>query len=691
MLLLALCAAATLATLRLTSRTLYSDLSVGSAAIFSLALVVCFIVTTGSVLACLESFTANSFAIALGGYTLAVAGLSFRYPPRPELVVTRAEAAAPFLIAIIAAVLYLPPSRIDIGGQDPACYVAAASVLAYNGNINLFSPAYRAFSDDELARDLNLFDPATLSGQIFPGAFLNRWAPGTISILFPRGPSYLLGFGYLVSRGSAAYLSNSLYAFLAVFVFFMFARAVVPLPAAVCAALLLACCPAQIWFGRATYSEVCSQFYIFFGLYHLLRVFSRSQRQNQNTVEFLIVIWLLGLSSLMRVDHALIVIPLIAALPLAAETWFSKWRVLLFQALLVGSLALVSLDNRLTALIHFIHYYPSQLFVSQRPWLYAGVVFAGTLPLYLPKVREFVQSVVTRMFRELRTEWAAATALGLIALMFVLGFSVRTQIIDIPFYGSGAWHNANVRMMSDQIFPRLSVLTGLPILLAGFFGMFLMLRAPRVSPAVVLLAAVLLGYSSQLLVNQMNSPGLYWATRRYVPVIIPALILFGCGALAQLELFSSRKLNRSLFGTLVAVSILPMLFLDRSILWWGEMNGADSAAKRLRQLHAPENTVLIGDAAERTRGFTLRFLGNFDVLIASDLSKSKELQQRIEEKLRPLGKQLIYFSGNPEDAVFTQGQPVEYIAAPYWRLGENLERFPRTPYTRDHGIYYQLR
>ena len=41
--------------------------------------------------------------------------------------------------------------------------------------------------------------------------------------------------------------------------------------------------------------------------------------------------------------------------------------------------------------------------------------------------------------------------------------------------------------------------------------------------------------------------------------------------------------------------------------------------------------------------------------------------------------------------MFTQGQPVEYIAAPYWRLGENLERFPRTPYTRDHGIYYQLR
>ena len=247
----------------LARRFLYCERDIVSQAILSLALGALSILAYGSVLASLGVFLEDLWCAVLAGHSAIILIATLIVSKRPNESSQHVE-LAPILLCGLVCLLYIPPSQITIGGQDPAVYVAASASLAYNGQASAHSSAHELLSPDEREQLLGLSGTGHEYNWLYNGAYFKNDDSHTYFFDFARGPSYLLAFCMLAFGLDFAFVANFVFCLLAIYCFYLCAREFLETRVALLTAAILALSPPVIWFGKATYSEVPSLFCIFF-------------------------------------------------------------------------------------------------------------------------------------------------------------------------------------------------------------------------------------------------------------------------------------------------------------------------------------------------------------------------------------------------------------------------------------------
>jgi len=324
----------------------------------------------------------------LGRFSLTLAGALLAVACGVLLLLGRRRLGLPFVrpvawtallpalcVAALAVFLDARPSQYIVGGRDPGAYVASMALIGRSGGILYTDAAVASIPRQDAEVFFRNPDRQDFSFSRFMGFDLERPETGRVVPqffhLFPAFGAYL--FQAMGVKGALA--TPPLVAILSTLAVFFALRRLFAPAAALLATLLLATNVVQVWFARYPVSEPFSQLLLFLGLLGV------AHWEERGTAAFAAIGGAaLGLSLLLRVDSALIVLPL-GLYVFALRARGRGWRELV--PLLLPFLALL-----LHAVVH------AQLFASN-----------------------YVQNIVTRRYwQQPLPVWMAAAVLAALAL-----------------------------------------------------------------------------------------------------------------------------------------------------------------------------------------------------------------------------------------------------------------------------------
>ena len=475
---------------------------------------------------------------------------------------------------VLAAALYLAfPSECFRFGDDRGVYANHGVYIARHGRLD---PPYPWEGKVEPALAGSLASHSTLEGEVqdceqhlFAGFFKT---PKTLTAQFAHlFPIWLAqafaAFGY---RGLIRV--NGSLALVALAVFHGVCLAFVPKPAAVFATLFLALNPGQIWVARATLSEILTQVFLWSGLL----MFSDSLAGDR-PAPALAAGFLLGSSGLARADELLLV-PLLFLTQLTftvlsepAGEPQESWRALYATGLPTFALAAAYLACCSRPYFRMI--------VSHLALLVVGAVVAVVLLLAVPPgLRQIAQAGIMSPAGLLMTALALA---WLLAYGYWLRPLLRHFILEYPghpHHGTRYYADRSVVNLAKYVSP-----FGLVMAAYGWWSEWSTIAVERKELPLLVVLIVSAGYSALYLYDPFDDPSHYWVIRRYVPVVLPAFILFAAaGAWRLLDALAPP------WSLVVAVLVLSFLgvFLIRAgdlMFLFAEGKGVYARLRRLAE------------------------------------------------------------------------------------------------------------
>jgi hypothetical protein len=409
----------------------------------------------------------------------------------------------------LAGLLYLGfPAESIYGGRDEGVYSMHGTWIARHGRLDVPYPwpedAHGTFSEAWIG---------------FPGFY--RTEP-TMTVQFGHLFSVWLAQAYATLGPDGLFRLNALFAVLFLGVFYGLCRTALPAPYAVAATLFLAFNPSQLWMARITLSEIPTQLLIWTGLLLLVESLRAGSRPLARWAGVF-----LGLSALVRFDSLLLVPALLlthAAVrvvekPPNASTpvWLAFYQ--------------TALPVFLAAFAYF--------FVFSRPYLLArpylgrlGVALGASLALLLIVLRPRV----ARLLRPVVAHPASLVAVGAaVAGLAAYAYWIR-PFPDDPSRLVRRWpgyyaHPGRWDYGTESFANMARYLS--PVVLWAAVGGWIagtwdaVRKARReLMPLLVVAAAFSVVYFD----HHGNTPDHFWMIRRFVPVVIPGLVV--CAALA---------------------------------------------------------------------------------------------------------------------------------------------------------------
>jgi Dolichyl-phosphate-mannose-protein mannosyltransferase len=260
--------------------------------------------------------------LALASLTAAASGRGrLSWPMRRPPTWSRLVPA--LVVLALALALQARPSEYLLGGRDPGTYVAAMSLIGRTGGIAYTDPLVLAIPPEAVELFFRHPDGPDYSWGRFMGFPLERPQTGKVVPLFfhlfPAFGAYL--FQALGVKGALA--TAPLFGVLATMsVFFALRRLFGPAPALL-GTVLLALNVVQVWFARYPVSEMVSQFLLFVAVLAFAHWEERGSRAFGALAGAA-----LGLSLLVRIDSALILVPLLFCVLLRRARHDLAWRAL---------------------------------------------------------------------------------------------------------------------------------------------------------------------------------------------------------------------------------------------------------------------------------------------------------------------------------------------------------------------------
>ena len=482
---------------------------------------------------------------------------------------------------LAGAVLYLPPYEAVVSGGDGSVYVSFGRKIAETGRLE--------FEDDLVSR---------LPEDVRRGVFENPTPNADVSGRYPRfsgglripdigDPSVTAGFSPLfpvltalfheVGSVHGALFVAPLFAVLSIGGLFLLAAHVGgPWAGALTAALTLALLP-QIWFARFPVPEMVAQCLVMSGLLAWL-VALRDDAPRWAVAAG----WFLGLAGFAKVDLNVLLTVSLAA--------YCAWRCLARPAHRGRYLAHLLIPFGLVFLHNVAHY----------------LAFASH---YRPYVAHLMRTSV--LGELLWPSGSAGLAAGLLLLALAgaagtvltlrcppplrrrVGGVVLVVLLVLYAYNYVATRSAHLHETVEW----LSWYVSWPVLLLGLAGLAALLAPGRTVRArspegLVLLFLVFAVVALQYLYDPLE-PGVHmWSMRRFVPVVLPLLML---GAALGLAAGLRRVPARTRPGLALALALVlldlvarPALALVREPLW----KGAVAETERMARLF-PEDAVVL--------------------------------------------------------------------------------------------------
>jgi hypothetical protein len=220
-------------------------------------------------------------------------------------------------------------------------------------------------------------------------------------------------------------------------------------------------------------------------------------------------------------------------------------------------------------------------------WLGAGLIGLGVL---FVGARWFARMKVERQQHWLR--WLSGIVIGLVCVAALYAYFLRPAVeasINVAYwYGSSEYASTN----RENLVRIGWYVTPLGLLIA-LLGLCLMLWRERSLPARLFVAVALLS-TVVYVINILNNPHHIYAMRRYVPVVIPALMIWGGYGLAVLSRARWRGAPLAA-GLALLVWLGGMIWQSRVIVQQVDDAGQLAALTQWNEQLAPGAILLFDD------------------------------------------------------------------------------------------------
>jgi hypothetical protein len=604
---------------------------------------------------------------------------------------SRLSALAPaFVLLGLALVLLVRPSEHLIGGRDPGAYVAAMGLIARTGGIEYRDPLVLAVP----AEDAEIFfrhpdKPAAFSWARFMGFDLERPQTGRVYPeffhLFPAFGAYL--FAAMGPKGALA--TPVVFGVLGTMgTFFAFRRLLGPAPA-VLGGLFLCLNAVHVWFARFPVSEGMSLF-----LFSLaLLAFARFE-ETESPAFAALAGAALGLGLLVRIDAVLVALPL--GLYLLHRLARRDLRPAALVALLVPFL-LLSTHAAFHAVL-FARKYLLQV-LTRRYWNHppagwAALFFVAAVVGYLAwRQGPRLAAALERHERALRTG----------ATVLLLGLTTYAYFLrpHLSAWAGGDGNDPAAALSPPGIlealgFDRLAAhdagafyrmgwfVTPLGLVLAVAGGVLLIREGRRRHLFPGLLLASFAGFYFYK-IRIWND--YYFALRRFVPVVLPFLMMLAAFALVRL---AARNRRGRLLAGLLASFLLASFAVDtarlfRFVDWKGSVDFVRDLARRFSKEDAviveqPKSVHLLSLPLWALHGVNALELARFD----PEPERLRHLLAAWRGRFRN-----VYFVHTPRTdlcGIFLERVQTFAFGTHEWE--RTYDRAPRAP--RFHSLHFSL-
>ncbi len=535
------------------------------------------------------------FALLVSGLVLAMAGLHHAYLQAPlalivggalyRLMPRRAEAARPggvaavLLLVVVGVTLLNAGSRSELllTSRDGATYANTASFLVEGSGLH--PPAVE---DPFIGADLGFGAPGF---EVRPdGTFWQQFLHST--------PALYGFFGELFGK-SALFFVNAFVSGVGVLAMFFLASRFMSAWWAVLASALTAASLPYMYYARGTFSEMSALALTMGGLWLAHLALTTSQRLA------LPAGLLLGGTVLVRIDSWMVGISLgllVLTTILLGERRETEIAEKLYLGFALGGIL---------SMIDLVAF--SQPYLVGHSQLIIMVVAAALAPRFLALLAAAmpISRLLPSFLRHLNRVKLATTATLVASVTFL--WVVRplvTQGIGGGYDLEGIQARQGLAIDPTRSYAELSVhwivwYVGIPIVLLGFIGVVAAARR-SLEPATAARRMILLAFlvpAAIYFVRPSINPDQIWAIRRFLPVVIPLLVMY---AMTTVEEAVDRVANRRVAGPLAAALALtaglPILVTSAPLVFHSDHAGMEDQVLSLCEKLGDSESVLILDS-----------------------------------------------------------------------------------------------
>jgi hypothetical protein len=411
------------------------------------------------------------------------------------------SAAIPLVLVALAASRFFPPSEYIIGGKDPGVYMNEGIQIAQRGGLVIRDPVVAAVPP--FARELFFpsYGQTAYDSLRFMGFFITHVDTGEVVGQFPHLFPASIAIGYGIDGLTGARRATGAWAVLGVLAVYFIGVRVVGRTAGAAAATLLTLNVIQVWFAKYPNSEVVMQALLFAALLANARAHVDGDRFFAPVAALL-----LGLLLFVRFDAVLAIAGVGAGLVLGL-CHGQRLRAS-FLAVSGGMIGLAAL----------------YLLGPMRPYAERPITFFTTLPSWQMAILAAAgagMAVVAWQWRRAAPNptigrWAPVAIVGTVWLLAFYALVFRHQA------GKLAIHDA------DALRTFTNYYVTLPALLAALLGLGLAARRWFWrDPALIL---TLIVFACFFFYKLRIVPEHFWMTRRFLPVILPGVLLLAAAA-----------------------------------------------------------------------------------------------------------------------------------------------------------------
>ncbi len=581
----------------------------------------------------------------------------------------------PVILVALGVWRFFPPAEYIMGGKDPGVYVNEGIQIAQRGALVIEDPVVAAVPP--FARDLFMPRHLDLEGNPrtdyysnrFMGFFIQDPATGAVVGQFPHLFPASIAIGYGLDGLTGARRTSAVWAVLGLLAVYFTGRRLFGTTAAAAAAALLACHVVQLWFARYPNAEVVMQALLFAAVL-------ANARAHVDGIRFFAPVagGLLGLLLFLRLDAGLGIAAVIGAGALGVFAGQAPRRTFWVSLAIPAALAAGYMLGPMRA-----HWQRYDVFLENLAiWQYAVLaIIAAAFTLVMTAGDRF-PAAATAVRR-----WAPLAVGTLVAATALYALFLRHPA------GRLAAHDAySLRTFANLYFT-------VPGLLAAVLGFWLTARDRFWrDPALFLTAAV---FAFSVFYKIRIVPEHFWMARRFLPVVLPAALLFVCAAAFATAAIGRRAqvLRWVVGGTLVALLASTYVRVSAPLLAHTEYGGLIPRLEALAGSFNPNDLVIVesrdagGDV--HVLATPLAFIYAKNVLLLATAKPDKATMAAFVAWARTRYKQVFFIGGGGTD-LLSHGYAMNPVGSQRFQVPEfesSISALPRVVRAKEFefGIY----
>ncbi|MEM7331958.1 MAG: glycosyltransferase family 39 protein [Chloroflexota bacterium] len=610
----------------------------------------------------------------------------------PKFQTLHATELGLLLLMLGAAIVYFRPHEYVLGGIDPGVYVNIAANAVRTGEFHV---------NDEWSANLVPFADVTLREQPpqwrsrylqFVGWYLDDKTPGRIIPQFFPFHSMLVAVGISLGGLFAGLLVTPVWGVLSLTAVYYTTRQLFNEWVGILTAVFLAITPTHIYFARYPTTEPLTLLLVFTGLLAFQKLWDNEAGKE---------LWgiLMGISFgaafLTRIDLPVVAILLVGFLFLRwwQNEWHKGWTLAAVALSTLMAHAAVSAWLLNAPYVWNTYGGVATLLGGSTVVIGVGVVgvtlAVGCLVLiWRTEWQTFVASPVGRFLRSRRLRWMIAISVVAISLFAYFVRPIIQPVVSYPSWPTGA----EAFLLDGENWVRLGwYLTPLGLALATIGLAIIVLRYSLNRFGFFLFVG---GLSIiQYVYRIFNTPYHIYAMRRYVPIVIPVLVVFA--AVALWLLFQQERRWIKVATVVIGIGLFGgLLYQARFVLPLRDLEGATAQLVQVANAIEPDAILVISEPATSTFADTfgppLRFIYGHDIATIRQGGVEAEayiqaLQALAEAQKRPL--QLLSTSAiDPVVKEVFALEPVAFLPVRLPKLRNTYTDYPSVNQTVYYGI-----